>query len=252
MEKDNNKRKVSNLLQKLFYNLNFIKDFLIKKLDKLDIKDNNLKQRILSSLVLIPLAIYAIYFSQNLFLFLSIAIAILMTFEWCDMSKNMKNQTKWRFIGFFMISVPIYSMIRIRNIDSDILFWMFLLIWTTDICAYFTGKIIEGKKLAPSISPGKTWAGFYGAIIGSAAIGAISSLMFVGDAIFFIFISVIISIIEQVSDLLESKFKRIFSVKDSGNIIPGHGGVLDRLDGTILVAPFLLLVINSFSYKFGL
>lgn len=243
--------KLQKILLKLLKKVDFVKSFLLKKFDKLDVKDSNLKKRILTSMVLIPFAIYAIYFSKNFFLFVAISVAILMTFEWVDMSYKMSNKLKWRVIGFFVVLIPIYSIIRLRLIDSDILFWMFMLIWTTDICAYFTGKILEGKKLAPSISPGKTWSGFYGAIVASAIVGLISSLMFVGGALFFVIISIIISIIEQASDLLESKFKRIFGVKDSSNIIPGHGGVLDRLDGVILVAPFILLLVNIFPKQFG-
>jgi phosphatidate cytidylyltransferase len=77
-------------------------------------------------------------------------------------------------------------------------------------------------------------------------------LIFPGSILFFIFISVFISIVEQLSDLLESKFKRIFGVKDSGDIIPGHGGVLDRLDGMIFVAPLVYLIITIFPSQFGL
>jgi phosphatidate cytidylyltransferase len=163
----------------------------------------------------------------------------------------MTNQTKWRVVGFFYVSIPIYAIIRLRFIDSDIVFWMFLIIWTTDITAYFTGKILGGKKLAPKISPGKTWSGFYGGFLGAILVGLLSSLIFVGSVYFFLVLSIFISIISQLSDLLESKFKRIFGVKDSGNLIPGHGGVLDRLDGMILSAPFLLFIFNLFPHKFG-
>ena len=75
--------------------------------------------------------------------------------------------------------------------------------------------------------------------------------MFAGGVLFFVFISAFLAVIEQASDLLESKFKRICGVKDSGNIIPGHGGVLDRLDGMMLVAPTVLFLITVFSDKFG-
>ncbi len=226
--------------------------FLSQKLAKVDVSDGNLKKRIISSLIMIPFAFYAIYFSKELFLFFGIAIAILMVYEWVDISKRMGDQTKWRVIGFLYILIPIYCVIRLRFIDSDIVFWMFLIIWTTDISAYFVGKIVGGKKLAPSISPGKTWSGMYGALAACACLGLVSSLMFTGGALFFMFIAVIISLVEQASDLVESKFKRIFGVKDSGNIIPGHGGVLDRIDGMMLVAPFLLILVNIFPRQFGL
>jgi phosphatidate cytidylyltransferase len=83
-------------------------------------------------------------------------------------------------------------------------------------------------------------------------IGLISAMIFPGSIIFFLIISILISIVEQISDLLESKFKRIFGVKDSGDIIPGHGGVLDRLDGMILVAPLVWVIISIFPSQFGL
>jgi phosphatidate cytidylyltransferase len=77
-------------------------------------------------------------------------------------------------------------------------------------------------------------------------------MIFPGSIIFFLVISILISIVEQISDLVESKFKRIFGVKDSGDIIPGHGGVLDRLDGMILVAPLVWIIIFLFPAQFGL
>jgi phosphatidate cytidylyltransferase len=221
-------------------------------LAKIDIKDENLKKRVISSIIMLPLAIYAIYFSKGMFVLAAVAIAVLMVYEWIDMSQRMIDQRKWRSIGIIYITIPIYAVINLRLLDSDIVFWMFLLIWTTDIGAYFTGRILGGPKLAASISPGKTWSGFVGGLIGAAAVGFLSSLMFVGDAIFFIILSITVSIFGQASDLLESKFKRIFGVKDSGDIIPGHGGVLDRLDAMMLVAPILLIVTSSFPAQFGL
>ena len=90
-----------------------------------------------------------------------------------------------------------------------------------------------------------------GGVAASALIGLLSSFMFSGGVIFFVFVSICLSLIEQASDLLESKFKRIFGVKDSGDIIPGHGGVLDRLDGLMLAAPTVLFLITVFPSKFG-
>jgi phosphatidate cytidylyltransferase len=121
---------------------------------------------------------------------------------------------------------------------------MFAIIWSTDIFAFFAGKILGGAKLAPKISPNKTWSGLFGGVIASMAIGFMSSFMFSGGVLFFIFLSALLSIVEQISDLLESKFKRIFGVKDSSNIIPGHGGVLDRMDGMMLVAPLVLFLVT--------
>jgi phosphatidate cytidylyltransferase len=177
---------------------------------------------------------------------------MMMTVEWIDMIKRQEDQTKWRTIGLFYILIPIYAVIKIRLIDSNILFWMFSIIWATDIFAFFAGKKLGGPKLAPDISPNKTWSGLAGGVLASVIIGFLSSFMFIGGIIFFTFASLILSLLEQASDLLESKFKRIFGVKDSGTIIPGHGGVLDRLDGMMLVAPVVLILITLFPSKFGI
>ncbi len=214
----------------------------------------NTKQRVISSLIMVPLALYAIFYSKNFFIFLSIAIAMMMTVEWLDMTRREENQTKWRAIGLFYILIPIYSVIKIRMLDnSSILFWMFAVIWATDIFAFFAGRSLGGPKIAPDISPNKTWSGLAGGVIASMLIGLLSSFMFAaGGILFFVTISMFLSLLEQGSDLLESKFKRIFGVKDSGSIIPGHGGVLDRLDGLMLVAPVVLFLITVFPNRFGM
>ncbi len=224
-----------------------VKSFLKLKVDR----SSQLRKRVISSLIMVPLAIYIILFSHNLFIFFTLAVTVLMVFEWCDMTSSMRGKNKWRLVGFLYITIPCYCLLKIKLIDSDILFWMFLIIWATDISAYFTGRIIGGKKLAPTISPGKTWSGFFGGVASAIVIGLFSSLIFVGDLTFFLIISILLSISSQVSDLMESKFKRIFGVKDSGDIIPGHGGVLDRLDGAMLVAPILLFLLTFGAKQFG-
>ena len=224
---------------------------LVAQVHYLDPTDNT-RKRIISSLVMIPIALFAIFSSQKLFIFLAIVIAVLMAFEWSEMSHKMPNKKKWRLIGFLYISIPLYCAISIRILDNEILFWMFAIIWATDIFAFFSGKSLGGAKIAPAISPHKTWSGLIGGVLASMGIGVISAIIFPGSILFFLVISVIISIVEQLSDLLESKFKRIFGVKDSGDIIPGHGGVLDRLDGMILVAPLVWLIILIFPAQFGL
>lgn len=238
------------IAQKPFFLVSRFFNKLIAQIHFLDPKENT-KQRVVTALILIPIALYAIFYSKDFFLFLAIAIAIAMTAEWLDMTRNQVEQTKWRLIGLFYILIPIYAVIKIRLYDADILFWMFAIIWATDIFAFFAGRTLGGAKLAPGISPNKTWSGLAGGVIASIVIGFMSSFMFAGGVLFFVFISAFLSIIEQVSDLMESKFKRIFGVKDSGNLIPGHGGVLDRLDGMMLVAPAVLVLITMFPHKFA-
>lgn len=224
---------------------------LVAQVHYLDPSDNT-RKRIISSLVMVPIALFAIFSSQKLFIFLVIMVAVLMAFEWAEMSRKMPDKKKWRWIGFFYIAIPLYCAVSIRILDNEILFWMFAIIWATDIFAFFAGKSLGGAKIAPAISPNKTWSGLIGGVLASMGIGIISAMIFPGSIIFFLIISVLISIVEQISDLVESKFKRIFGVKDSGDIIPGHGGVLDRLDGMILVAPLVWIIIFLFPAQFGL
>jgi phosphatidate cytidylyltransferase len=253
MEKENKLKSIlKNLLHKVTkftYPLNGFVHRIVKKVHALDPRDNT-QQRVISALILIPLALYAIFYSKSIFLMLAIAIAIIMTAEWMDLIHKAENQNKWRLIGLFYILIPIYSVIKIRYQSPEVLLWMFLIIWATDIFAFFAGRTLGGMKLMPSVSPNKTWSGLIGGVAASAAIGFVSSFMFNGGVTFFVTLSIFLSVLEQVSDLLESKFKRIFGVKDSGNIIPGHGGILDRLDGMMLVAPFVLFLITVLPGKF--
>ena len=223
---------------------------IIEKVDVLDPSENT-RKRVIASLILIPLAVYAIFYSKSVFFLLVIALTILMTAEWLDLTKNAIDQKKWRAIGFFYILIPIFCVVKLRFISSDILLWMFAVIWATDIFAFFAGKTLGGAKLAPNISPNKTWSGLVGGVLASMIIGFLSAFMFKGGIFFFIFMSAFLALIEQGSDLLESKFKRIFGVKDSGNIIPGHGGILDRLDGMMITAPAVLFIVTAFSDKFA-
>ncbi len=128
--------------------------------------------------------------------------------------------------------------------------WMFAVVWTTDIAAYFTGRALGGPKLAPSISPKKTWSGFIGGLIAGTLAGwlvfvmasSLGSELPFGTAGAFV-ISAVASVLGQSGDLAESAFKRHFGVKDSGRLIPGHGGFLDRLDAFWAVSVFALLLL---------
>ncbi len=245
----NNVEGAKNIFHKLLFSVNKFVEKLIAKIDELDPAENT-RQRVITALILVPLAIYAICFSQSLFFLVVIAVTILMTAEWIDLTKTADDQKKWRLIGLAYILIPMFCVLKLRMHDTNILLWMFSVIWATDIFAFFSGKTFGGIKLAPTISPNKTWTGLAGGILASMIIGFMSAFMFRGGIAFFVFFSMFLAVIEQLSDLLESKFKRIFGVKDSGNIIPGHGGILDRLDGMMLVAPVTLFLITVFAGKF--
>lgn len=136
---------------------------------------------------------------------------------------------------------------HLPEIGAGVLLWMFAVVWTTDIAAYFTGKTFGGPKLWPRVSPGKTWSGFAGGTVFGTLAGVL--LLTVGFdwslSWRLVVVSALASVLGQGGDLAESALKRRAGVKDSGALIPGHGGVLDRLDGfwavTALVAAGMLL-----------
>jgi phosphatidate cytidylyltransferase len=216
-------------------------NFIVKRFSLLS---NELKKRIITASVLIPIVIFVIYASQQIFDIFMIVISILMGYEWITIIKNAENsEEKWKIYGLFYILVPCISLIYVKSVNSNIAMYVILICWVTDTAALFVGKTFGGPKLAPTISPGKTWSGLSGGVIASMLMGALFSFLFKESVTFFVFFSGFLAVIEALGDLLESKFKRIFNIKDSGNIIPGHGGVLDRLDGLTLLAPFVALVV---------
>jgi phosphatidate cytidylyltransferase len=206
---------------------------------------NNLKQRIIAAAILVPFVIIILYASSFLFNGLILLIVVLMTIEWQEITKTGKDKKFWLVLGLCYIILPSLFLMTIRGMENgaDIILWLFAVVWGTDTAAYFVGKNLGGPKLAPKISPNKTWSGLFGGIFASMLIGLIGALFFAGSIKFFIFFGGLLAIVEQVGDLFESKVKRIFSVKDSGAIIPGHGGVMDRVDGLLLVVPAVFLVI---------
>jgi phosphatidate cytidylyltransferase len=121
---------------------------------------------------------------------------------------------------------------------------LLLIVWASDIGAYTVGRAVGGPRLAPSISPGKTWSGAAGGLAAAAATGFGASMILGNTAVSWrpVGFAVLIGIISQTGDLFESQLKRHFGVKDSGNMIPGHGGLLDRLDAVLTAAPAAALL----------
>lgn len=150
--------------------------------------------------------------------------------------------------GFLYIGIPAFALVVIDWAWFGLVFWMMVVTWATDIFAYFAGRTIGGPKLAPRISPNKTWAGLFGGIVGAAATGALAAWYF-DLGMPFLYIGGAMAVLAQAGDLYESGLKRRAGVKDSGTILPGHGGVLDRLDGLlpVIVATFLLLVTGQWT-----
>jgi phosphatidate cytidylyltransferase len=129
-----------------------------------------------------------------------------------------------------------------------LLIWLFVSVWAADISAYFAGRLIGGPKLAPVISPKKTWAGLGGAMAG-AAIASLGVALFAGlnAPLALSLVGTVLGVVEQAGDLFKSALKRHYGVKDSGRLIPGHGGVIDRVDGLVASAVAVLIL----GYLFG-
>ncbi len=156
----------------------------------------------------------------------------------------------WQALGVFYVGLPSLAIIWIRDEPDglNVLAWMLALVIAVDTCAYVAGRSIGGPKLAPRISPKKTWAGLAGGVAGALLIGAISAfLLGLHRVLPLILISGALALVEQAGDLAESAFKRRFGVKDASQLIPGHGGVLDRVDGLLAVS----LVVGTAGWLLG-
>ncbi len=209
--------------------------------------------RTVSAVLLAPVVLFIIYIGGFLFYMMVCIVAVLMAFEWNHMfnsSKIIKHNFIWRVIAVIYTAIPCTSLIWImtQNHGSRIVGWLIMTVWITDIMAYFVGRSIGGPKLLPKISPNKTWSGLIGGCFSAAMFGYAAGL-YIGShhPKILMFITMTLAIYAQIGDLIESWIKRIFEIKDSGNIIPGHGGILDRVDGIILTAPKVAIIL-SFDY----
>jgi phosphatidate cytidylyltransferase len=195
--------------------------------------------RLLSALVLAPLVLMIVFMGGVWFHLLMLCALMVLAMEWQGMTANLPK-LPWLLGGVAYLVVPILSILYVRDLPDGraVVFWILCVVWMTDICAYIVGRSIGGPKLAPSISPGKTWSGLCGGIMGGFVTGLLFSLIIgTPDVVMVALLSVVIAFLSQGGDLLESKVKRYCQVKDSGTLIPGHGGLLDRVDGMMLVVP---------------
>jgi len=212
--------------------------------------ESNLEKRIVSAVILAPLVLIIIYFGKIPYMAMILAAGILMLREWAHLTASSAHRAAWWLLGVIYIATPCYFLVWLREIPDIGLFVILLIIsvvWATDIGAYLFGRLIGGPKLAPKISPGKTWAGAIGGLFCGVIISQYLIYMAGGDSYSGMLYGAIISFTGQLGDLFESFIKRKFGVKDSGNVIPGHGGMLDRLDSLLFAAP-AAAAIYSFLY----
>ena len=209
---------------------------------------NELSKRILSSIILLPIIFFCIFKGSYFFNLLILISFFLTSYEWISISKKNK------FAGLLFLFFSYLTIFLIRNHfgDQGLNYFLIILIICigTDLGGYFFGKTLKGPKLT-KISPNKTYSGMLGAFLLSMIISVIfinyfnieNSRYQLFDYRLFIII-LLISAISQIGDIMISYFKRLSNVKDTGNIIPGHGGVLDRTDGMILAFPFSFFLIK--------
>jgi phosphatidate cytidylyltransferase len=152
----------------------------------------------------------------------------------------------WMVAGAFYIGLPILALVWVRGEGRETLFWLFFVVWATDIGAYAAGRTIGGPKLMPRVSPKKTWAGLAGGALSAAVVGAVAAAAEGADARVLVLLSLILALVSQAGDLGESWVKRNFGVKDTSGIIPGHGGMLDRVDGLLAAAPVAAILCLAF------
>ena len=165
------------------------------------------------------------------------------------------NRSLWSALGLAYATLPFFAMSDLRSDNHNgliVILLLYFCVWGADVFAYFAGRTIGGPKLAPSISPNKTWAGFIGSLVGALLLSYLVDLAAGFDPILVFFVIMLMAaVVSQLGDLMESSIKRKFDVKDSGTIIPGHGGVLDRVDGLVVAAVFIWLVTLYLSTQIG-
>ena len=207
---------------------------------------NEFEKRLLSSLILIPIAIFFIIQGSIFFIFFLSILFLATGYEWLKMSK--KNNLL-KLLGIIFLLFSFYAAFEIREYKNFKYFLFIVIVCIfTDIGGYIFGKIFKGPKLT-KISPNKTYAGVFGSFLLSLIAGLIYLNYFgkkeLTDSDHFVIFSFIlfISLISQIGDLVISYFKRKAKLKDTGKIIPGHGGLLDRIDGLIFVFPALFILV---------
>jgi len=206
--------------------------------------DKEFKKRAISSILLVPLSFFFIIKGSLFFAFFLTICFLVSSYEWHMMSKK-KN---YHIIGYIFLLISFLSAHQLRNVfgEESLLIFLFIILIcvSTDIGGYVAGKLFKGPKLT-KISPKKTYSGMIGGYFLSIIIINIylinldlfqfeSRELTLGSFI----IVILISSISQIGDIIISYFKRLSKVKDTGNIIPGHGGLLDRIDGMIFAFPF--------------
>lgn len=179
---------------------------------------------------------------------LNIALSFLLMFAGAGAAADalLGRRAGWGLVGALYVGLGAICFVGLRGVSPEglfVIFWVALVVIATDVGAYFSGRIIGGPKLWRRVSPNKTWAGLLGGMLLAALISLVFSALVLGYIeLFLAVLAAIVAVIAQIGDLSESAYKRHFGVKDSGSILPGHGGLLDRLDGMLAATIFVALI----------
>lgn len=198
----------------------------------------------------------ALWIGGWVFMVIVIAAALQMKGEWDGLTPGYGRN--WKILGLLYVCAPCASLIWLRDIHIadkpnagvHLVLYVMFVVWATDIGAYFAGRRIGGPKLAPVISPNKTWAGLGGGVVTAAIAGGLCSGFspYPPSFIAAMDLGIVLALISQCGDLFESWLKRRIGVKDSGSLIPGHGGLLDRVDGLVFALPVFALALYLSGY----
>ena len=200
--------------------------------------NNELIKRILSSIILLPLAFYFLLNGSFVTIFFITICFIVACYEWHMMVKH----KLYKIIGLIFLIFSFYTFYEL-SIELILLIFVILICVSTDIGGYIFGKLFKGPKLT-KISPNKTYAGMIGGyFLSLLCLTIITNLVFYPSLSIQLFIiTILLSTVSQIGDIIISYFKRLSKIKDTGNLIPGHGGLLDRIDGMIFATPFFYLI----------
>ena len=204
--------------------------------------------RFISTIILAPIAIAAIWFGRPYFDAMVLLMGVIALMEWVRVSRAGQGRLTtarrwyWPVIGILYVGLCCMSLVYLRADATEglgLVLAFFSIIWATDIGAYLVGRTLGGPKLAPKVSPNKTWSGALGGLVCAvlASLGLLIWATGLPVTAALVGAAASLSIVSQAGDLFESALKRRYQVKDSGGIIPGHGGVMDRFDGLWAAAP---------------
>lgn len=206
--------------------------------------------RVMSAAILAPVALVAIWLGGIVFTLLVAGVALGLASEWlklCRLPAAGGVRVALCVGGFCYVAIAGVAILWLRAdplVGFANLLFVILIVWAGDIGAYVIGRWLGGPRLAPRISPGKTWSGALGGLVVAVVVAIVAAHFLVGMGVFWrtALVAACLSLVAQAGDLLESLVKRLLRVKDSSHLIPGHGGLFDRLDGILATVPVAALL----------